>query len=116
MLSVLLTAGGRQFRQPARWTAPASIASEQLQVERLILEFRLQASNRKEHGERPWIANTLGVNTDVSATLEPLSIRVIVILNLGDGRPGLGAELVSARMRKALSPERAFAFAKCDCG
>jgi hypothetical protein len=90
IVSILFTTGGRQVQQPFRWIATAT-AHEQLQIGPLEFEIRLQRSNRTDSEEFDWPISGPGINTDLAASLEPLSIRIVVVLNMGDRRAGLGA-------------------------
>jgi hypothetical protein len=97
--SILLSAGGNQRQHQVRWIAPASIAQERFQAGPLSLELRIQHAPRSEGRDSNWLDSDfpvmeIGLNTAFAASFAPFTIRIVLVLHLGNDPPETAAPLL----------------------
>ena len=80
--SVSLIAGGYQRPNAVRWPASRSIAEERLQVGPVSLELRVRQSGGEKAKESTWPVSSIAVNSEFSASIEPFSMRIVIVVDL----------------------------------
>jgi hypothetical protein len=86
-VSALLVAAGYGAWHPLNQVTTENLVHEQFHAGPLTLEIRLRKTNAKANENYEWPVSEIGVNTSVSGSLSPFSIRVVLVFNVASGEP-----------------------------
>ena len=93
---------------------------DEIEIGPLSIEFRIRTTGIEEPDDASTAISRIGVNTDISTALDPLSIRVVLVLHLDSSRTTPATESAIHHvpaMQKALPMGGLFAFDKeMNCG